>query len=142
MSRPLQGLIETMREFEGGPDPLTYFTKGHVDKAEFAAEVRAYCGELEGKGDWWDSTGYTAGDVEHVWYRNVPAGREFPGGMIMHRCDGPGRGIYPATEIDIEKAGERRRCKEVFDADRGRCTNYCIHYTACLTDYEHAFERM
>jgi len=111
MTRPLEGLIETMREYEGGPDPMTYFTRGHVDKAEFAAEVCQYCAELDGWADWWDRTEYTAADVDHAWYRNVPVGRESPGQMLMHRCKGPGRGIYPVTEIDIQEAGERRQYK-------------------------------
>jgi len=100
MTRPLEGLIETMSEFEGGPDPLGYWMRGHVDKAEFAAEVRAYCAELDGKADWWDRFPYEAVHVEHTYYRNVPVGPDFPGQMLMYPCDAPGRGAYPVTFID------------------------------------------
>ena len=105
--RPLEGRITTMYEFEGGANPLAYQARGHVDKEEFAAEVRRYCAELNGKADWWDKTDYNADDVEHTWYHNVPAGRDMPGQMIMYPCDGPGRGRYAVTEIDIHKANYR-----------------------------------
>jgi len=103
MTRPLQGLIEAMREYEGGPDPMIYWTKGHVDKAEFAAEVRVYCAEIQGT-EWWDRFPYGAEHVEHTYYRNVPVGRGYPGEMLMYPCDGPGRGAYPVTAIDIDRA--------------------------------------
>lgn len=104
MPRPLEGRIETMGEFEGSSDPMAYWTKGHVDKAEFAAEVRRWLDELKHIPDWWDHFPYTEANVEHVWYRNVPAGREFPGQMVMLPCDGPGRGAYSVTVIDIDRA--------------------------------------
>jgi len=108
--------IETMREYEGGPEPVAYQTKGHVDKAEFAARVRDFCAELDGKSDWFDRTEYTSLDVAHVWYRNVPAGRDAPGCYIMHKCDGPGRGVYPVTEIDVQVACELRQYRAALTA--------------------------
>jgi hypothetical protein len=110
--RPLEGRIDGMVEFEGNGSPMTYFTKGHVDKQEFATEVLAYCADVNERAkwyEWWDRFPYSAADVEHVYYRNVPAGRDFPGAMIMHRCDGPARGAYPITEIDIDGAVARSR---------------------------------
>ena len=112
MTRLLEGLIETLNEFESGGNPLNYFTKGHVDKQEFAAEVRCWCAELDGKADWWDSTDYNEEDVEHLYWRNVPAGRDMPGCFLVYPCDGPARGAYKVTAIDIHKADWQRRMKQ------------------------------
>jgi len=110
--RPLEGVIEAMSEFEGCSDPMAYFTRGHVDKREFASEVVIYCAELMKWPEWYDSFPYTADDVEYVYYRNVPIGRDFPGMTVMRPCGGPGRGAYPVTQIDIERVCVRRPAKE------------------------------
>ena len=115
--RSLEGRVETLYEFEGGSNPMSYYTRGHVDKDEFAAEVRRYCAELDGKYDWWDSTEYDANDVEHTWWRNVPVGPDMPGQVVCYPCDGPARGAYTVTEIDLQRASwrrldERRRAAE------------------------------
>lgn len=85
-------------------------------QAVFAARVRDFCAELDGKSDWFDRTEYTSLDVAHVWYRNVPAGRDAPGCYIMHKCDGPGRGVYPVTEIDVQVACELRQYRAALTA--------------------------
>jgi len=115
MLRPLEGKIEVMKEFEGGPDPMAYWTRGHVDKVEFAAEVRTWLDEQHGIVDFWDHFPYTENDVAHVFYRNVPAGPDFPGQMLMYPCK-PGRGAYPVTIIDIDKSCQNYRYEQLYAA--------------------------
>ena len=81
---------------------MAYYVRDHVDKAEFAAEVVRYCSDDGGLSRWWDRFPYAATNVDHVYYRNVPVGRDAPGEMIMVKCHGPARGAYPVTEIDLD----------------------------------------
>jgi len=98
--------IQEAREFEGGPGILAYWTKGHVDPEQFVSDVLEHCDQDRGK-EWYDETPYTVDDVGHALYRNVPAGREFPGWHIMMECSERGRGVYPVTEIKCWEARER-----------------------------------
>jgi hypothetical protein len=78
-----------MIELDGSGVPMGYYARGHVDKAAFVEAA-----------DWDYEVTCTVEEVEHVWYRNVPAG-DSDGGMVMLLTK-PGRGAYPVTQIDLE----------------------------------------
>jgi len=87
--RPLLGMIRCVREFEGGPTPLWYEIRGHVDKDEFVRELR-----LE-----WDVLVTTA-EVRHGHARLIPAGPQMPGVMVEVMSE-PGRGAFPITYVSL-----------------------------------------
>lgn len=87
--RELEGYIKTVVEFEGY-GTLWYMTRGHVDKAEFAAETNL---EYE--------TNYTVEDVLHGYAHNCPVGPDMPGVYTIDLAKGKGRGNYPITYIDV-----------------------------------------
>lgn len=95
--------IHACYEYEPGGyygDLMWYWTRGHVDKAEFVSAI-----DLEYE------VQYNADEVQHVYVRNVPAGPDEPGVTLMH-ISKKGRGAYPATVLDIDlvaiHAAERR----------------------------------
>lgn len=79
--------IESVSEFEGGPEPLWYMTKGHVDKQGF---IEAVAREFERE--------IPIESVDHVYMRNVPTGEK--GRQTMQVCK-KGRGAYPVTLVDL-----------------------------------------
>jgi len=81
---------------------MAYWVRGHVDKAEFAREVN-----LEYRVDC-----YTADDVEHTYYHNVPIGRNWPKDYTIYESE-RGRGAYAVTVIDVDHASMQR-----FDRER------------------------
>lgn len=87
--RPLEGLIEIVSELEGGP--MGYWTRGHVGKAEFAAELEAEFKVI-----------VDPDLIEHQWCRNVPYHGPDGQAIVVYRVDGPGRGVYKATYVDID----------------------------------------
>lgn len=93
--RPLEGRIEASAELDGSSDPMIFWIKGHVDKAEFAREVNKEY-ELD----------YTVEEVNHTYVRLVPVGA---GRRDMYMLPAkPGRGAFPVTQIDADAVGARR----------------------------------
>jgi hypothetical protein len=88
--RPLAGKVEELLEFEGGPDPIAYWAKGHLDEKEFRDEVETEYGFV-----------FPVSRVIQAHARNVPVGRDRPGEMIIQLDVDPGRGAYPITFIDL-----------------------------------------
>jgi len=88
MSRILEGRVEAIYEVEGGPVPMSYITRGHVDKETFAKEVFCEFGVVA-----------DIERVEHVYVRNTPW--QGPDGwvVVMNLAE-RGRGAYPITSID------------------------------------------
>ncbi|HEC62721.1 MAG TPA: hypothetical protein ENI27_10795, partial [bacterium] len=99
--------IKTVMEIEGGPDPLWYYAKGHVDKGEFIAEmfekVKAdYFGgsvyiECLPTKEWAENL--RLNDIHHQWWHFFPTGRKDPKGCWAQMKE-PGRGTMPVTVID------------------------------------------
>ena len=87
--RPLQGMIKELCELDGG-SLLGYYVKGHVDKAEFLAELD-FDYEVAG----------TEQEVKHLYVRNVPAGTG-DGEMEMLPATPGKRGAYKITLLDLE----------------------------------------
>lgn len=86
--KQMRGQIEGVTEFEAGPHICWYRVRGHVDKATFQQALLLEYGvdaPLEA--------------IEHLHYRNVPAGPDMPGVMIYWPSK-PGHGAYPVTEVD------------------------------------------
>lgn len=77
--------IEAICEFEGGFDAMWYVTRGHVDKAEFAAAVEREYGRKT-----------LPEEVEHVYTRIVPQGDK-----LMIILAKKGRGASPTTMLDL-----------------------------------------
>lgn len=86
----LRGRVNEIREFEGS-SVLWYMADGHVPPVDFVAELERefQMAALEE-------------DVEHIYIRNVPAGGRGDG-MVMYLADGPGRGAYKATILDVSE---------------------------------------
>jgi len=93
MANPLKGRVERVREFEGC-SVMGYLAHGHVDKAQFCAEVHD---EFE--------EDYPADRVRHEYARNVPVGRDSPGMQTMYFYNEPGRGAFAVTHIDLMRPG-------------------------------------
>ena len=89
MENPLKGRVEQVHEFEGY-SVLGYLAHGHVDKAQFCAEVLA---EFE--------EDYPEERVQHEYARNVPVGRDSPGMQTMYFGVKKGRGAFAVTHIDL-----------------------------------------
>ena len=85
----MRGYIEGVTEFEGS-NTLSYRTRGHVDKTVFRDALRLEC-DIDAPLE----------IIEHLYYRNVPAGPDMPGTTICWPSK-PGRGAYPVTEVDVE----------------------------------------
>jgi len=101
MERPLLGLVEALHEFEGGPDAMWYWIRGHVDKGEFLRELRLEYGQMAG-----------IEDVHHSYSRFVPVGPQTPGLMTVMQTR-RGRGAFPVTMLDADK------CLPAKEADDG-----------------------
>jgi len=91
--RPLQGLVEELWEFEGC-SVLGYWTKGHVDQAEFVQEIQS---EYERE--------CLQQRVQYTYARYVPVGPEDPGLMLMYPGVERGRGAFPITYLDLDEYG-------------------------------------
>lgn len=79
--------IKTIREFEGGSEPLWYLTKGHVDKAQFVDAVKREC-----------ERDVPVERVEHAYMRSIPTGEK---GVSTLQIARPGRGAFAVTYIDL-----------------------------------------
>ncbi len=79
-----------LREYEGGSKPMAYYARGHVDRAEFLAEVREWWGGLSGDA--------TAEHVRHERYRCVPTGQK--GEHLIVPTQQGTRGASPVTIVD------------------------------------------
>ena len=87
--RPLEGRIEAIYEVEGGPVPMAYITKRHVDKDEFAREVLCEFGAVA-----------SMEHVEHIYARNTPWRGPDGWVMVMYQLMEPGRGAYALTSVE------------------------------------------
>jgi len=84
--------IKAVCEFEADNKPQWFFTKGHVEPAQFLRELSA---KLEIK--------YTAADLK-VWHshaRYIPVGSAMPGVTCIHFDREPGRGAFPITYVNL-----------------------------------------
>jgi hypothetical protein len=79
--------VESVCEFEGGPEPLWYMARGHVDKQGF---VKAVAREFE--------RDIPLEAVAHAYMRYVPTGRK--GEQTAH-ISKAGPGAFPVTYIDL-----------------------------------------
>ena len=97
-------------EFEGGPTPLWYYTKGHIDKEEFLAELRDqlhYPWSGLRKAIHPDCAPYSACDadnktteaISHEWWHFFPTGVKDPSGCYA-QVGGPGRGNMAVTVLN------------------------------------------
>lgn len=84
----LEGKIEPLREFEGGPDVLWYITRGHVDKLQFQAEMFAGHGLK-----------ISLDEIEYRYARYIPAGKGMKGVTCIHLSK-QGRGAFPITMLN------------------------------------------
>lgn len=83
--------VDQMVDFDS-QSTLSYVTKGYVDPVEFCKEIEAEYGEeLDPK------------NVEHVLARKVPENKysEYPGSWMLHIVTKKGRGVFPATYIEL-----------------------------------------
>lgn len=103
--------IEFCVEFEAGPDPFWYYTKGHIDKGEFLKALREYLDSEEYKKQLivdcqHQSEMIKDGDrVDYEWWRFQPTGIKDPKGCFII-VKGPGRGNFPVTVYDVCKQFE------------------------------------
>lgn len=86
----ITGEVGPVNEFEAANSLLAYACKGHRVATEFVAEAL----EL------WDVR-LDPSRVRHAYYRNVPAGPDWPGIVLFVEVNGPGRGVYPVTLVDM-----------------------------------------
>ena len=97
--------IEFCREFKGSPDPIWYFTRGHVGKRFFLDSLRAYLDSDEYKKKvipdcrhYSDEIGNDRDRVKYLWWRFRPSPG---GGGAYEEVSGRGRGNFPVTVYDV-----------------------------------------
>jgi len=82
--------IQDIREFEGGPRPIWYTSKGHHDATVFCEELqRVYGIHVE------------PSEVRQGWQRTVPSGPDYPGWVAVWPARAGARGAYPITVVEI-----------------------------------------
>ena len=85
----LHEYIETITEFEGY-SPTMYMIRGHVPKDDFMnALLIEHMEECPIE------------RVQHSYFRNVPVPNHPDCPMLMYKTDGPARGAYPVTHVDV-----------------------------------------
>lgn len=120
----LSGHIEPVYEFEGGPIPMHYIVRGHVDKTDF---VNALHTEYQRDAP--------IDAVRHTFWRNVPyAGTS---DMFAVECE-RGRGATPLTVIDYEqtyKIGAVIRVRFFANFDDPRPMHWPVKHPYWITGY-------
>src|SRR3990167_7779146 len=96
-------------EFEGGPDPLWYYTKGHVSKGDFLSQFRKMVNDgsfgatvhwdCQPSIQWADKIGVR--QVTHEWWHFFPSGIQDPPGAYA-QVDGPGQGNFAVTVLSVD----------------------------------------
>lgn len=101
--------ITSVTEFDGSPDPLWYYTKGHIDKKEFLAELREQVGNPHSKLrseihpdclPCLDANIEENGRVTHEWWHFFPCGEKDMG--CWAQVEGPGRGNMAVTVYNVD----------------------------------------
>ena len=96
--------IEFCSEFEGSPDPMWFFTRGHIDKGKFLTELKLAIKENTWKlsSDWLPD--YEQLSIENVtceWWHFYPTGIKDPKGAYA-QTSGPGRGNFPVMVYNVD----------------------------------------
>lgn len=109
--------IEELREAgEDGGDLMGYYTRGHVDRWNFAECANKYSGARSD----WDRRHVDARDVQHIWWRTVPMAGQ-PGCRQFLVAQPKARGAFAVTVWDrLYMADFEREQRYVEDCRKAR----------------------